>query len=176
MDTIYSFRNSPTNISHNRDISSKALITIENNAPETTSPTVNRGDPALQQENNSTEKTATVATITTTNTVTARTVKNSEKLAEQQEQTPDNATTQMHLQEDDLALPPVTNPYKPRITWREAVVTTTAEQPKQTLQAATISHKPGSISWSDEPIEPRQAPQKKRPGFLARLFHYPRNS
>jgi hypothetical protein len=164
MDTIYSFRNSPTNISHNKDIFAESPITINNSTVKETSPTANRIDHATQQEDDNEEQTAIIAT----NTVTAQTVKNSEKPAEQSEQTTDHTTTKVHLQEDDLALPPVTNTYS--ISWSDMpTVTNQTQHSRQPLQTTITPHEP---TISSESIELSQPSSKKRRSLLERLFRY----
>jgi hypothetical protein len=174
MDTIYSFRNSPLNTSRNSDIATESPITVDSSISEATDPTANHTEQAPQLENDREEQTATTATITATNTVTARTVKSSEYRAEQPEQTTDHTTTQVHLQEDDLALPPVTTAHKPGISWSdEPTVTSQTQHSRQTLQTSITHHEP-TISWSESTELPIVPPKEQR-SLLARLFRHSRN-
>jgi hypothetical protein len=166
---IYHIHSSSEDISYDRDTYKEASITIDNNTSETTSPIANHAEHTTLQENDSDKPTEILAAITTAKRAAAHTANDSETPPEQTGPITEHTTTQVHLQEDELALPPVTNTYKLSIPWSEPVVTTTAEQSEQTPQATTTSYK---FSWSAKPVEPQQAPPKKRRSLLARLFHY----
>jgi hypothetical protein len=162
---------SPADILYDRDEAAESSTEDDSSTAEATDPTVNHAEQTAQQANEGEEQTTFVATaIPLTSIVTARMIKSPEHPVEQTEPLTDHTAIPVHLQEDDLALPPVTNTYQPAISRSDPIVIATAECPKPALQTTTPHHKP-DISWHD-PGELPPAPPEKRSGFLARLFRH----
>jgi hypothetical protein len=170
-ESIDHIDDSAAEASFDSNISTELSITIDSSLEEATGPTASHAE---QQENDREEQAAVHATVTTEDSTTTRTVNNSEAVTEQTEPITEHTTTEVYLQDDELALPPVTNADKPGITGDEPVVSRPIEQPEQTPQTTTTPYNSG-ISWSDEPIEPHPAPTMKQSSLLIRLFHYRRN-
>lgn len=165
----------PDDISYSEDIFIDSFIIVDSMPSETTNSTDHATEQAAYQEDNSETQTAITTTITAANTVTAHAVKSFARPAEQTEPTADHTTTNVYLQEDDLALPPVADTYRASGSWHNepAAITTSTPQPRQAQQTTATHHEP-TIAWSDSAELPQVSPEK-RPGILIRLFRHPRN-